>query len=156
MPDEPKSNAKNETAADFMREQIERAKNNLKCTINRLGHDTLSVANPVPWFKRYPVKCSIVTGALVGGGALLVARAVKHRHDSVQHPVAPPVNVYIKKAKPKSKGWGQIGAALLTILSSRVAEGVRATIADSFSAEFAEQHGKTRIIPNPNLRGVDI
>lgn len=157
MPDEPKSAAKNETAADFMGGQVERTKGNLRCTINRLGHDALKVANPVPWFQRYPVKCSIVTGALLGGGALLLARSLRRRHDHRPSPSLPPINVYVKNPKPKSKGWGQIGAGLMTVLFGQVSESVRATLSDSFAGDtVGADRPKPRIIPNPNLRGVEI
>lgn len=156
MPDEAKSNAKNETATDFIRKQVDRSKNNLQCAINRLGHDALKIANPVPWFKRYPVTCSIVSGALVGGGALLVGRVIKHRQAPKPRQPAPPVNVYIKKPKAKSKGWSQLGAALITVLTSKVSENVRATITDSFASAGQDERAKSKIIPNPNLRGVEI
>ena len=156
MPDEPKSNAKNETAADFIQSEIERTKNNLQCAINTLGHSALKAANPVRAFKRHPVKAGIVTAAALAGGTLAVALAFSRRNDA---PVTqgPPVNVYVKKTKPKSTGWGQLGTALVAALTAKATQGVRTTITNSFSNEFhVPGRTKVAIAPNPKLRDVQI
>ncbi len=156
MPDEPKCNARNETAADFIQYEIERAKNNLQCAINSLGHSALKAANPVRAFKRHPIKAGIVTATALGGFALCVAYTFRRKNES---PAAqgPPVNVYVKKTKPKSTGWGQLGTALVAALTAKATQGVRTTITNSFSDEF---HGSGRtksvITPNPKLRDVEI
>ena len=158
MPDVPKSNAKNETADDFIQKEIARTKTNLHCAVNSLGHSALKAANPVPWFKRYPVKASIVTAAALAGGALCIVRAIRKKPEGAREQAGVPVNVYIKKPKSQSKSWGtQLGTALLAALTAKVSEGVRSTISNSLSDEYTGS-GRTQtvLVPNPKLRDVDI
>ena len=156
MPDEPKSKARNESAADFIQGEIERTKNNLQCAINTLGHSALKAANPVRAFKRHPVKAGIITALGAAAGTLGVIYALRRKKETV-YPPGPPVNVYVKKPKPKSGGWTQLGTALVAALSAKATQGVRATIANSFSDEFqASNRTHCRITPNPNLRDVQI
>jgi hypothetical protein len=69
----------------------------------------------------------------------------------------PPVNVYVKKPKPKSAGWTQFGTALVAALSAKATEGIRTTITNSFSDEFhASSRAHCGVTPNPKLRDVQI
>lgn len=156
MPDEPKSNVKNETASELIQQEIERAKNNLQCAINRLGHSAVRATNPVPWFKRYPVKCGIATGVLVAGGAVAAVAAFRKKSRSDHRAETPPVNVYVKKPKPQTSGWGRVGTALVAAISARLAESLKASITSSISERSASPRGKTVIVPNPQLRDVQI
>lgn len=156
MPDEMKSNATNETASEFIQREIQRARHNLQCAIQGLGRSSLTAANPIPWFRRYPVKCGIATGVLLVGGTLAAVAAMKSKSRvHQQFANVPPVNVYIKKPKAQSKGWGTVGTALMAALSAKLTESLKATISNSFS-EGAVARGKTVIVPNPQLRDVQI
>ena len=157
MPDEPKSNVKNETAGDLIRREIDRARNNLQCAMNQLGRSAIRAANPVPWFKRYPVKCSIATGVLLAGGAVAAIAAFRKKTHTTHLSETHPVHVYVKKPKPQSSGWGRVVTALLAAVSGKVAESLKTSITSSISEGTARRsRGKTVIVPNPQLRDVQI
>lgn len=142
-----------------MQEQIDRASQNLQCAINQLGHTALAAANPVPWFRRFPVRCSLITGSLVAAGTLVAVRAFRHRKGA-DHQEDPqrPIHIFVKKPKPQSKGLGaQLATALIGGLSAKLTDSLRAMVADSFASERAVSPDLKRpIIPNPNLRDVEI
>ena len=159
MPDELKRNANNESAASFIEHEVERAKNNLHCAMNKLGHAALLAVNPIPWLRRYPVKCGLVTGAVVAGGALAVVIAVrKNKTSGSQSESNRPINVYVKKPRPKSKGLGaQLAGALVASLAAKFSESARSVVANAISPErVTGAKPQTYIVPNPNLRDVQI
>jgi hypothetical protein len=156
MPDELKTDAKGDPVADFIQKEIARTKHNLHCAINSLGHSALRAANPVPLIKRHPVKAGIVAVAALAGGALGIVYALRRKADA---PCAqgPPVNVYVKKPKAQSKGWGQIGTALVAALTAKATQGIRTTITNSFSDSYQVPARPQPVMrPNTNLRDVEI
>jgi hypothetical protein len=157
MPNEPKSNAKSDTAGELIQREIERARNNLQCAIHGLGHAALQTVNPITWLKRYPVKCSIATGMVLAGGAVAAVLAVRNRPQAdPSRANAPPINVYVKKPKAQFKGWGNVGTALLAALTSHLKESLKATLVSSLADRPKPSPGRTVFVPNPTLRDVHI
>ena len=158
MRDESTSNVPDESAASFIEHEIGRAKSNLQCAVSKLGQAALRVANPVAWFRRYPVKCSLVTGAVLASGAaaaVLLIRRHKGRDDGQG---AQPIQVYVKSTKAKPKGLGaQLVSALIAGLSAKATQAARNAIINAMSSEQLHAcRTQTVIVPNPKLRDVQI
>jgi len=157
MPEPPKSNANSETAAVFIQGQIKRTNNNLRCAINTLGITALKAANPVQWFRRYPAKCSIVTGAVIAGSVAGIMLALRRKRNRGSAGDANPVQVYLKSPQNAHHWSSQLASALLAGIAGKISQGIKARLVESLAGEGAAQNReRTVIIPGTKLRDVEI